>query len=315
MKSALIGYTGFVGGNLVDKMSFDDLYNSTSINNIIGKEYDLLVCAGVRAEKYLANLDPKADWLEIERLFNILKQVRVKRFILISTVDVYKEPINVNEDTDVVESELQPYGLHRYKFERMILHEFNTVHIIRLPGLFGQGLKKNFIFDLMDKIPSMLNDKLFNNILAELSVNDKVRIQEFYSPYNKAFIRKANLSREEKLWLRQVLGDIGVTSVNFTDSRSEFQFYNLNNLAVDIEKVVENDLKTLNLSTAPVRIDEIYKKCFGSVFVNEVENRAPVYYNMFSKHANLWGSNRYMYSKEVILKEISDFVHTNINNY
>lgn len=48
MTSALIGYTGFVGGNLAKQMSFDRVYNSQNIADIEGKQFNLVVCAGVR---------------------------------------------------------------------------------------------------------------------------------------------------------------------------------------------------------------------------------------------------------------------------
>jgi hypothetical protein len=54
----LVGYTGFVGSNLYDAGEFDAVYNSKNIQDAFGTTPDLLVYAGVRAEKYLANNDP-----------------------------------------------------------------------------------------------------------------------------------------------------------------------------------------------------------------------------------------------------------------
>ena len=63
MKTALVGYTGFVGSNIYasagDKI--EGLYNSKNIEMAYGTKPDLLIYAGLRAEKYLANNDPERD--------------------------------------------------------------------------------------------------------------------------------------------------------------------------------------------------------------------------------------------------------------
>lgn len=150
MKSALIGYTGFVGSNILKQKSFNDLYNSRNIDSIDGKEYDLLVSAGTRAERWKANLEPEEDWDNIKGLLNNLEKVRVKHFVLISTVDVYPNPVDCDEDTAIdIKLFTQAYGLNRFKMEEMVKKLFPKVTIIRFPQLFGPGLKKNFAFDLI----------------------------------------------------------------------------------------------------------------------------------------------------------------------
>lgn len=150
MKFALIGYTGFVGSNILKQTSFDDLYNSKNIDQIDGKEYDLLVSAGTKAERWKANLESEEDWKGIKSLLDRLKNVKVKHFILISTVDVYPDPAGCDEDSSIdIKLLKQPYGLNRFKMEEQIKKLFPKVTIIRFPQLFGPGLKKNFAFDLI----------------------------------------------------------------------------------------------------------------------------------------------------------------------
>lgn len=75
--------------------------------------------------------------------------IRAKNFILISTVDVYLNPVNVDESTIISTDNLQPYGLHRLRLEEFVRSKFDNALIVRLPGLFGPGLKKNVIYDLL----------------------------------------------------------------------------------------------------------------------------------------------------------------------
>lgn len=148
MRSALIGYTGFVGGHLRRQRRFDDLYNSANIETLAERRYELLVCAGAPGEKWRANLAPERDRASIACLQSALARVAVEMVVLISTVDVYPNPVGVDEHSVIDRSQCHPYGRHRLELEEWVASRFNAL-VVRLPGLFGEGLKKNAIFDLM----------------------------------------------------------------------------------------------------------------------------------------------------------------------
>ena len=146
MASCLIGSTGFVGSTLLQQIQFDELYRSTNIAEIAGKSFNLLVCAGAPAAKWKANQDPEADWSNLERLMSCLRETRAERVVLISTVDVYRSPAGQDETTPA--DAVEPYGKHRYALEEFVYNEFSSATVIRLPGLVGTGLRKNFLYDL-----------------------------------------------------------------------------------------------------------------------------------------------------------------------
>ena len=147
-KSALIGYTGFVGGNLAAKHQFSDLYNSKNIGDIDGKSYDLVVSAGAGAEMWRINQDPEPDLANIKSLIEHLKTVKAKQFVLISSVCVFANYTN-HDETTVPTGDILPYGQHRLLLEDFVRTQFPGALIVRLPGLFGPGLKKNVIYDLL----------------------------------------------------------------------------------------------------------------------------------------------------------------------
>lgn len=148
MKNALVGYTGFVGSTLLRQARFEAVYRSTTIAKIDEYEFDFVVCAGAPAQKWIANSNPEDDKKNIASLMGHLKTIRCNTFILISTVDVFKTPIGVDEATPVEEAGLHPYGLHRRLLEKYVQEHFQKHLIVRLPGLVGPGLRKNVIFDL-----------------------------------------------------------------------------------------------------------------------------------------------------------------------
>lgn len=149
MNNALIGYTGFVGSTLLSqKNNFTDLYRSTNISDIVGKSFDTVVCAGASANKWIANGDPLTDLDNIKLLCAAIDTITAKTFVLISTVDVYKNPIGVDENTPITLDGLHAYGKNRFLLENFVRSKFENHLIIRLPGLVGTGLKKNIIYDL-----------------------------------------------------------------------------------------------------------------------------------------------------------------------
>jgi sugar phosphate isomerase/epimerase len=150
-KAAIIGYTGFVGSYLRSVFPNSDLYNSKNISEIRGKHYDTIYCAGIPAQKWMANKNPEADFLNINNLRDNIDAVEnCWRFILISTIDVHDHSHpGQTESKGFVPSE-EPYGKHRLMFEEWIRLRFQKVHILRLPALFGMGLKKNALFDLLN---------------------------------------------------------------------------------------------------------------------------------------------------------------------
>lgn len=144
---ALIGFTGFVGSTLLRQKAFQALFRSTNIADICGQSFDTVVCAGAPGQKWLANKQPENDRACIDSLIEKIKTVSCKQFILISTVDVFNNPQNIDEQSPVDEAQLQPYGLHRRELEKFVEAHFPQSLIVRLPGLVGPGLRKNIIFD------------------------------------------------------------------------------------------------------------------------------------------------------------------------
>jgi nucleoside-diphosphate-sugar epimerase len=149
-KTALIGSTGFVGSNLALQFRFGHQFNSSNISKISHQEYDLIICAGMQAKKWWANQNEAEDLAGINKLLECLKTVTAKQFVLISTVDVYPNPAGVNEMSFIDYSSNHAYGKHRFMAEEYIRSHFANHLILRLPGLFGTGIKKNAIHDLLN---------------------------------------------------------------------------------------------------------------------------------------------------------------------
>ncbi len=301
----LVGYTGFVGSSLYTPERFDRAYNTKNIESAYGTKPDLLVYAGVRAEKYLANARPDEDMKSILEAEQTIEKIDPQKLVLISTIDVFNCPVMVDERSEIDTKCLHPYGYNRYQLERWVREQYPDALIVRLPGLFGKNLKKNFIYDYIKRIPFLLNSSKFE----ELSAQDS-DIKEYYCIQNNGFYQQRNLSFHERSILKQKLEKLGFTALNFTDSRSVYQFYDLQNLWGDIQTALKEDIRLLHAATEPIAAGELYGFLSGEPFKNELD-RMPAYYDFRTIYDKLFGGgNGYIYNKEQVREAVRNFVET-----
>ena len=148
-RRALVGWSGFVGGALEPRVRPVARFRSTDVDQLGDADVDEVVCAGAPAEKWRANADPEADWAGISRLMGALDTSRATSCVLISTVDVHADSTGVDESVPADTAQDQAYGRHRALLEEFVTGRFDDVTIVRLPGMFGPGLKKNLVYDLI----------------------------------------------------------------------------------------------------------------------------------------------------------------------
>lgn len=304
MKSALIGYTGFVGGNLDLQYEFSDKYNSKNINEIVGKSFDFCVCAGVKAQKWVANQNPEQDWNDIQALINLLEQTTISRFVLISTVDVYPYTSNVDEETLIDQSKLQAYGLNRLRLEEWVKKQYADHLIIRLPGLFGQNIKKNFIHDILYTIPALFNESFYNDLKNKMSNDDFEIVKNNYPKLGVNY----TWNQQDRTNVKRALDKYSVSSLMFTDSEDVFQYYDLSELMKHIELCFENNIKVVNLVSEPMRASELYQFLFQKRFENSLP-RVKQFYDLKTIYAPVFGGeNGYINSKQKMFTQIKQFI-------
>ncbi|MEG0308860.1 MAG: NAD-dependent epimerase/dehydratase family protein [Clostridium sp.] len=304
---SLVGYSGFVGSNLATEYEFNNLYNSKNIHEAFDTIPDVLVYSGVRAEKFIANKNPEADREHILEAIENIKKIRPKKLVLISTIDVYGNAIKVNEDTDVSCDVVEAYGLNRRYLESWVRENVKDYLIVRLPGLYGNNLKKNFIYDMINVIPAMLTKAKLDEFSK---CNDKIKTQ--YVLQSNGFYKYTEGTIEDKEELKRYFKSIGFSAINFTDSRGIFQFYNLKYLWDHIEIAMSKGIKVLNLASEPICASELYEYVFGHEFINEITTN-PVSYDFRTiHHKDFHGVGGYIFTKEFMLKDIKEFIDKGI---
>lgn len=187
---ALIGYRGFVGSNLSKTIKFQKFFNSENIDKIKLYDFTEVYCAAPHSVKYWANKNPKKDKEIILKLIKNLKEVKCKKFIHISTLDVYPKNLNLDESYKVYKSKTNNYGENRKLLEKFIITHFKNHLIIRLPALFGINLRKNLMFDLLN------NEKIRVNRNSVFQWYNLEYLGKHIKLLNKTKIKSINLVSE-----------------------------------------------------------------------------------------------------------------------
>lgn len=114
------------------------IYDSSNIETAYEDYFDLVIYAGIKASKIIADSSPGQDLRHCKRAYDTLCKIKADRKILISTIDA--------SDTFRSRSD---YGKNRRNIERLILENahHSNVQILRLPALYGSTVYKNSWYD------------------------------------------------------------------------------------------------------------------------------------------------------------------------
>ncbi len=308
---ALIGWTGFVGGSLCEQHGFDAIFNSETVVQARGQNFDTVVCAAAPGSMMLANKFPERDAEQIEALCQELNQIEARRFILISSIAVLDDFAGRYNETDACYQTEIAYGRHRRNLESFCAERFPACHIIRLPALYGEGLKKNFIFDLMNPVPTMLTEEKMSHVLDVLPAALTCPISQIFDLKPEAgmhVVDRAKLSKlRPRAELEAALIENGLSSMQFTNPNSSFQFYDMRRLWSDISMAVSHNLNCLHLGTEPQLASVIFEAVKGKKMPSSTARLHAE--DMRTKYAALWGRDGfYIEDAAVTRKDIAEFV-------
>ena len=301
----LVGSTGFVGGNLLAKHTFAAECHSSDITAQYGTRPDLCVYAGVPAAMFLANADPEADLAVMRAARENIRQIAPKRLVLISSIAVLADSRGVYEDSPAQDTEgLPAYGKNRLQLERWVREDFPDALIVRLPALYGTGIRKNFLFDLHTITPAMLRPEKYSELAAKSPL-----VKSAYTLADNGFY-KLN-GTVDPAALRAFFAANDFNALAFTDARSRYQFYNLGRLWSDMEAARAADVKLLHLCTPPVSAAEVYTAVTGKTDWHNELPKPPFDYDLRSRHAALLGgSGDYLCTKQQELYDITRFMRS-----
>lgn len=193
MKILVIGSKGFIGLSVYNffKQNNDDVLCCDVVTDYVDKNYiqidvtnsdyhhifeqneiDVCInCSGAASVPLSLEFPLKDFSLNTLNVFKILDAIRTYkpkcRFINLSSAAVYGNPESLPIKENAVLKPLSPYGIHKMQAEQ-ICKEFYDYYQIptcsaRIFSAYGNGLKKQLLWDLFNKFNSQQTVELFGN--------------------------------------------------------------------------------------------------------------------------------------------------------
>lgn len=134
---AVVG-NGLIGKRLQQFVNATHVFNSFQLFDLHLEQYDTIYVAAPSGNRIWASQNPHTDQASTGLLIRNLLVAKCRRIVLISTGDTQVRP-----DTG--------YGKNRLELENAIRGRFENHYIIRLPGLIGNDITKNILYDIKYK--------------------------------------------------------------------------------------------------------------------------------------------------------------------
>ncbi len=307
---AIIGHSGFVGGTLVHQHAFDGKFNSKNIDKIAYSNFDTVVCAAAPGSMFIANRYPERDRAAIDALIDQLSKVQAKRFVLISSIAVLDDfAAGADESTQAFQQDIA-YGNHRRLLEAFCESQFDNCLVVRLPALFGRGIKKNFLFDLMNPVPSMMPEARLATLLEQIAPNLRDAVAGFYTLDTDTGMCQLDRSAlnvdPRRPALDAAVRAVGMSATQFHNPETTFQYYDMARLWQDIGTAIAADLRCVHLAMAPLRAADIHARLLG---IDMPKTDAKLHReDMRTRHADQWGgAGPYLESADTVLNKLSAF--------
>jgi hypothetical protein len=308
--TGLIGHTGFVGGALLRQARFSACFNSATIAAIEGQSFGTLVCAAAPGSMLEANRAPERDAAQIDALIARLSRVQAERFVLISSIAVLADFAGGNDEGTTAFQQELAYGRHRRALEAFVESHFANSLIIRLPALFGHGLRKNFLFDLMNPVPSLLTEAKRDAMMDALDPSLVEWVGTLYSPDAVTGLLKLDRAALNANRRRAALEDavtvMGASATQFHHPDTTYQYYPIDRLWQDIGIALEAGLSHLHLVAEPLTAAAIHQRLTGRPMP---ETPARLHReDMRTRHAALWDAEGpYQFSAAATLDRLTAF--------
>lgn len=307
---ALIGYSGFVGGQLQRQHSFKSLFNSSNIDQVGKSQFDTVVCAAAPGSMFEANMLPDVDLSKVNALIEHLETIKTKQLVLISSIAVLADfAAHDDESTRAFQTKLA-YGKHRRLLEAFCEEHFDNCLVVRLPALFGEGLRKNFIFDLLNPLPTLLTTEKFAALRSDLASTEAGLFDKIYSPDQNTgmqMIDRAEVAKDKNCKpLEAAITELGFSATQFHNRETTYQLYDMTRLWKDISIAKKAELEVLHLAMPPLKAADIHKRLLG---LDMPETNARVHKeDMYTAQAHLWGrSGPYLDDAEKVMNRLESF--------
>lgn len=204
---------------------------------------DELWCCAAPGSMVAANANPATDRQAVEDVFARLTSIAPTRVVLISTIAALHGFGRHTAENEAIAETTTPYGTHRAWLESAVLNTWkHNATVVRLPALFGKGLKKNALYDLLHPLPSFLKRPDAEATFTLLG--DAWQAQGSWTD-NLWFLNREQAEQHPQApeWVAG-LHRAGLSSWRFAHPDSRYQFYDTARLVDDVHTVKKRESRS-----------------------------------------------------------------------
>lgn len=170
----VLGANGFVGSNLVKHFGNCVSVTKENYDESVGLKTDVFINANGNSSKILPQKNPIKDFdLTVRNTLRSVIDFQYDLYIYISSCEVYGNlPGDTREETLINPSKITRYALSKYLAECIVKQYCKNWLIIRLNGPIGLGLKKGYLYDILNKEQLWMSPKSKLQLIGMDSVAD-----------------------------------------------------------------------------------------------------------------------------------------------
>jgi hypothetical protein len=194
--------------------------------------------------------------------------------------------------------------------EVFVEETFENSLVVRLPALFGRGLRKNFIFDLLNPIPTMLTEAKLEGLKLVLDRRLFDLLSGLYAPDPATGMLKLQRASLDADPARAALDEAaivhGFAATQFHNPETTYQYYNMDRLWSDIDMALQAELSHIHLVSEPLKVASIHRRLTGRDM--PASNARQHREDMRTRHADLWGrQGPYLEDADLVLDQLAAF--------
>ncbi len=138
---------------------------------------DVVINAAGSSDKRLAESDPLASFrANADTTLASILDFPTALYVLLSSISVYEDlsdPSRNSEDTEIDAQRLPPYGFFKLMAESVVRRHSRRWLILRVGNVVGPGLRKNAVYDLLERRTLFVNPR---STMAFIDTRDVARI-------------------------------------------------------------------------------------------------------------------------------------------
>jgi len=212
----VLGGEGFIGSAICRYLKKNKIkYSSITKKNykkFLNKNCDIFINCNGNSIKWLSEKDYSIDFDKtVISTFKSTKDFKFKKYVLISSGEVYNKNIKAKyENSKIESSRLSNYGFNKLVAEEIVKRTCHSFLIFRMGGFVGKNLKKNLIYDLINNNQIWVSKK---STYQYIDVDEASSI--IFKILKKSKNEIFNLTGKGSVNVKDILSFLNIKSTNF----------------------------------------------------------------------------------------------------